>query len=263
MKKYLCAIACGVLCLCGTLEAAEQIHLLIVGDDNDNSRIMQASIQADMKLIGAAFSENVPPKQLHTVKLSKDNVTKEKIFDAITKLEAKPEDCIVFYYAGHGAWDKNDQSPALTLMKERKPVLRSDIVTALQSKKPRLAVILTDCCSAVPDETIRPRHEMGPGEEPEKISPLFTSLFITPTGLIDITAAEKGYAAYIYTGDHLYDSRTRRFKGGIFTWNLISVMEEKWDSTLTWDEFFRQVSERTNSECQKCQNLTQRPFRLK
>ena len=65
---------------------------------------------------------------------------------------------------------------------------------------------------------------------PARVSTLFTALFLTPTGVVDITAASPGEAA-----------QGRSF-GGVFTFALGTVWRQNSEQRMTWDDVLRQLN---------------------
>src|SRR5262249_28835658 len=71
------------------------------------------------------------------------DVTPGGILEYFQKLKVEPHEALVFYYAGHGAYHLT-KGHLLTL--SHGDLARSSLLAAMQKHKPRLAVLLTDCC---------------------------------------------------------------------------------------------------------------------
>ncbi len=114
---------------------------------------------------------------------------KDNILHAIDQCPAGQDDAIVVFYTGHGAYDDNGH---FLVMPDGQTLLyRKTILEKLAGKHPRLAVLITDSCNVpVPSE-------MQPGPAamllpPERISPLFESLFIRSRGVVDMNSSSEG-----------------------------------------------------------------------
>jgi PDZ domain len=155
--------------------------------------------------------------------------------------DVKPTDVLIFYYAGHGA---TDQRIGHFFQTSAGDLPRSELRAAIMQKRPRLAVMLTDCCSSAarfrPPKTPPAPGATAPGAPPG-MSKLMRCLFFEHRGLVDITGAT-------------YDARTGKGEfgwygpqGGVFTTALsdallFSSFEEidaSHDGFVTWTEFDR------------------------
>jgi hypothetical protein len=155
--------------------------------------------------------------------------------------DVKPTDVLIFYYAGHGATDARIGHFFQTSGGD---LPRSDLRAAIMQKRPRLAVMLTDCCSSAarfrPPKTAPAPGAAAPGAPPG-MSKLMRCLFFEHRGLVDITGAT-------------YDARTAKGEfgwygpqGGVFTAALTDALlfssfeeiDTSHDGFVTWTEFDR------------------------
>jgi len=110
--------------------------------------------------------------------------TKQDILEAIRHLRITPTTTFVFYYAGHGQLMPDGRHQLILDSTEPDCVLdRSELLDAIAKKKPRLAIVITDCCSEV--ATKPPKRGKFVFDKA-----LFHDLFLQPTGLVDLTSAE-------------------------------------------------------------------------
>jgi hypothetical protein len=155
--------------------------------------------------------------------------------------DVMPTDVLIFYYAGHGATDPRIGHFFQTSGGD---LPRSELRAALLRQRPRLAVMLTDCCSSAarfrPPRTAPAPGAAAPGAPPG-MSKLMRCLFFDHRGLVDITGAT-------------YDPRTGKGEfgwygpqGGVFTTALTDAflftpfdeIDASHDGFVTWTEFDR------------------------
>lgn len=202
-----------------------RFHLLIVADTNDPS--IGESVKADLNWVEDIFRGNVPAAQLRVATLSENRVTPQQILAAAGGLAVRPkEDVAVFYYSGHGAFDR--RADEHVLLPGRQRLLRKEVRAALERLRPRLAVLMTDTCSVFLPSPV-PTPMLPPAE---RVSPLFRALFLQPTGLIDISCTRPGEVA---RGDS---------NGGYFTWALWQFVEHNQQRSSTWSELLGDVNRR-------------------
>jgi Caspase domain len=76
-------------------------------------------------------------------------VTPQFVLDFFRKLDVGPNDAVMFYFSGHGAYDKKKGH---FMAFKRGFLFREALLTAMDKKKPRLRVVLTDCCANYTDQ---------------------------------------------------------------------------------------------------------------
>lgn len=166
-------------------------------------------------------------------------------------------DTVLVYYCGHGATDVNaDPFPSqktsghYLALTHGRPLFRSTVREALARSRPRLTIVLTECCSNVsPVAPLAAAPGMDPG--------LAHSLFLRTRGVVDITAAT-------------YDPRTGVEEsavtdpaGGYFTRSLEQTLvgarpadlDRDGDGLVTWAEIFPKVRLATNKEYKELRKI--------
>jgi hypothetical protein len=128
----------------GTDEAA-RVRILLVLDTDDRQGATWGQDGDNMRglLDGMLKREQLAGRFTLEV-LTGPDVTPQRILDHYRRQPADPSQTLLFYYSGHGGWHAR-RGHFLAL--HRGPLYRSDLGTAMAQSKPRLQIMLTDCCS--------------------------------------------------------------------------------------------------------------------
>ena len=151
------------------------------------------------------MSGNLPKDRAEIRILTGKDVNANAILAYYRDLKVGRDDALFFYYAGHGATDPGKGHFLALQELNAKPLLRADLLRAMQSHQPGLVVLMTDCCSnrfSLPGKTRRVYVDEGTAQT---IQPVLRCLLYQSRGIVDITASS-GNASY--GDDH---------DGGIFT----------------------------------------------
>ena len=190
----------------------------------------------DTLSVFTAFHNQVPERQLvyESVQFEEDvHSSPENILTAIKESRPKPQDCLFVYFTGHGGSD--DRGHYLQLAQGK--LYRDDIRKAMESKGCKLNVLITDCCNTRGDgeSFFFPAPMLEP---PQRISPLFESLFFASKGWVDINSSAPGEAAF-FTANY---EETGELPGSLFTKRLSQFWDEQRKRGANWDQLVRWVS---------------------
>jgi hypothetical protein len=130
--------------LAQTAEAAK-VHVLLVLDTDDREGLTWGLDGENMK----ALIENMVKRQglegrVIIGHFTGAKVTARYVLDFYNKLDLGPDDALMFYFSGHGGYDK---TKGHFMAFKRGMLFRNDLLAAMDKKKPRLRVVLTDCCA--------------------------------------------------------------------------------------------------------------------
>jgi len=216
-----------------------RIHLVIACDANPAARV-EIAVTADAANVQRVFSSNVPPDVLEIEKLEPEEMTPRGITDAIQNLRIARGDVIVFYFSGHGAY--NDEMGHFLDLPKRGPLRRQILRETIRTKRPRLAVILTDCCYVFkpPPLDAAPRHT--PVVPAARIAPLFDSLFFRCTGVVDMTSSKQGEVSMTRDDPH---------EGSLFTYPLVGFLEQNNQIRKDWNDLYQAVRNQVRLDFQK------------
>jgi hypothetical protein len=195
--------------------------------------------------------------------LSGAEATPEYVLDYYRNLKVEPNETLLFYYSGHGATDRQGGH---FLAMEKGRLYRSVLRQAMEQKRPRLLILLTDCCSnytAAPGKGPRGREEVkAPAPVPvAKTGPAPASrptglktnqgatvrcLLFRHEGVVDITASSNGHPA-----------EGTKDRGGPFTFALSQLLNEEGrpaaeaGNFVYWSDFFLRVRSETQRIARK------------
>jgi len=206
------------------------LHVLLVADTAD--RTTGDSVEVDLQTVRHLLQSGIPSTRYRVTELKGKNATPENILNYYRKLSTRPTDSLLFYYAGHGAWDTKGHY--LVLQGDGR-IRRTDILEAMRRHKAQLNVLLTDCCSTYTGHAAFAKQLVA---DPT----LFRDLLFRHRGTVDITAARKGQVA---VGNKL--------KGGYFTTGLADLflftnkadIDKNRDGIATWSEAANVLQQQT------------------
>jgi hypothetical protein len=130
-------------------EDAARVRILLVLDTLDRMGATWGLDGENMSaLFDHAFSKQGLVKGRHyTLDMFTGNkVTPKAVLDYYRTLNVGPNEALVFYYSGHGGYH-GSKGHFMALTIGHQPLYRNDILAAMEAKKPRLKVLLTDCCA--------------------------------------------------------------------------------------------------------------------
>ena len=229
----------GIFVTAGALRAEppelKKLHVLLVIDTDSN---LKESIIVDQERMELLWRHTLPQDRYDLKVLTGDDASAKSVLAYYQNLKTDGSEGLLFYYAGHGATDK-DKGHFLAFREGKAaPLLRSTLRQAMLEKKAGLVAILTDCCSnrfPLPKKTKRVVRE-----EPKSIRPLVRNLFFQHRGVVDVTAST-GNSSF---GDDDEGGIFTRTLAGLLTGEIASLDDNK-DHFVTWDEFFPRLEEET------------------
>ncbi|MDR1141742.1 MAG: PDZ domain-containing protein [Planctomycetaceae bacterium] len=217
----------------GTQQAvAQKIHLVIAADINAGGGV-GAITKIDQWNVKQLFESNVPCSQLNIVTIPSEEMRESDILKTVDSLDISNEDTLVFYYSGHGAFDRQKQQQFLQLSLGN--LYRPELLEHIIKKSPRLSVLLTDCCNVQVDNVVQERQSEVT-VFPQEISPLFKSLFIYCKGVVDITSSKLGEYSFC-------DNKRVGNRGSCFTYPLADLMKVNKDNAqMDWSKLVEELT---------------------
>jgi hypothetical protein len=219
----------------------KKIHVLMVIDTHDKE--LAPSVKIDERRVRWMLRQTIPSGRYELTTLAGPRATKANILAHYRAHRAGRDDGLVFFYAGHGARDKWSDKAYLNLGKGG-PLLRDNLVRAMEAKRTGLVLLMTDCCSSPESYREALIHSRAVTAPPvtKTIHPTVRALLFQARGTINLTAATDNAS----WGDPE--------KGGLFTRSVCRMLttpvrdlDADGDGTVTWAEFFPQLREETES----------------
>lgn len=173
------------------------LHYLLIADSNDRS--IGPAVRMDVGLMEEMIASRIPKKYRNGRALVGNDCSPTEIRRFFRDVMIGPNDALMFYYSGHGLVNPKNLDQIYTMGKGT-TITRSEIISLIQSRKPRLGVVLADCCSNFPGQPIKNVRNTGvvwtkPITSPRVIDPVARALFFEHKGMCVIAAAEDGCVA--------------------------------------------------------------------
>ncbi|MDR3182722.1 MAG: PDZ domain-containing protein [Planctomycetaceae bacterium] len=282
MKSFIFFI---LICLCFAADMqAMTLHILWITAANDSelkldkAAIPSFTVDYDMES-GTQFAAveelGHTVKHYHFGKGNKDAPLESKaILRSISAMQIAPDDAVMVYYRGHGAFDERQQCQYYLFTnddgKSDDILLHSDMRLAVEKLRPRLSIFFRDCCNVflpLPTRGVQDGVMSEAPEEPARKLPpkLFVSLFVHSRGVIDIGSAKKGLAALAQdfpamVAENFSDLREpvdREYFdyqldcGTVFSNSLKKIVTSNYGSALTWQQFLGLLTRDTENRFRK------------
>jgi hypothetical protein len=196
------------------------------------------AIKNNLELMLAILEPFRAERRCDITVLTEDRATAAGMRAAIRACGDVSSDTLLVYYTGHGLTDLG-RGHALNFT--RGPaLLRADVREEMAALRPRLGVLLTECCSIL---DVLPPSKMGkspiPGEAPDDRMRIAQSLLLRTRGVVDINSSSFDPRARLNEASILSGS------GGLFTSAIFdsvlnaifAKLDENHDGLLTWGEF--------------------------
>ena len=217
-----------------SVQAQPKLYVLLAGDTQEPK--LGRAIENSLSYVGDAFWAHVPERQLVVRTVPHDDVTPRGILAAIGRYQPGGDDAFVFFWIGHGAHDNRGH---YLDMPGRGTLPRREIVAAIQAKRPRLAVVITDSCNIfLPGG---PPFGAFKVISPRRVSPLFEELFFRHRGLVNVNSSTEGQVSRINQG------------GGFFAQALayppfpkaqrVGLLWNRAESRMDWPSALREVDQ--------------------
>ena len=223
---------------------AARVHLIAVGDTLDKD-IGQFVIE-DLESLVSTFEQIGKKSLLSPVVLKDVYCNPAAIQESLNRINFEPDDAVVFYFTGHGAYDKgNGQLLQIPRLGKDGDVSRDHLRDKIKgwsvTKKIRLGVFMTDMIiqSKIIAMSKPPRSfTIDPGPWLED-SPLFKVLFLESEGFVDISSASNNEAAAIYPKFTFPGDKEGICDGSIYSTVFSNLLNIHQNDRLSWGTFLQ------------------------
>ncbi len=222
------------------LDAPPAVRILLIGLTNDKN--LGTAIGAGLDRLQQTLEASIPENRRGPVAVVKgDDVTPDKITEAVDDLDVGPRDVVLCYYLGRGGVKADEEGAANAaggafLVTAKGNLPRKTLADALKARKARLTILLTDACNDFAPVAI---DNALPAAPPVPGNGILGNLLFQTTGSVDVDASSKGQTAWCEP------------EGGCFTLGLLDAMNKPQDFPTpafpSWRNLLKKASEATNA----------------
>jgi len=226
MKKTLLFIF--LWCSLPSQLSAQTFHAIVFADVEDSSIGESCAHDYERMTIELATMATANQMKLKRYFYKYDSFSKRQVLETIQNMEVGAQDIIAFYYTGHGGRSDKDNSPypQLALGKSGADLMALEKVDALlAAKKPRLRIVLADCCNSV-SEGVNPQNATSAGATQLRQAEVnsYQSLLNKLKGNVLVSSSSAGEISIAAA------------QGGIFTLSLLHELQKVviQNGEITW-----------------------------
>jgi hypothetical protein len=259
-QKMVSFVVLGLFAVIGSgsrrAEAA-RVHLIAVGDTLDKD--IGKSIEEDLDSLVGTFEQIGKKSLLEPVVLKGVVCNPTAINESLDKLHIHSGDAVVFYFTGHGAYDKeNGQFLQIPRLGKDGDVSRNQLRDKLKgwvdARQIRLGVLMTDMCNL--QKIIAMPNPPPPGAAgaaaPFDDLPIFKALFVDSEGFVDVSSASTNEAAATYPKFTFPGDKEGMCDGSIYSTVFSNLLRLHANDRLSWETFLiKNVAPKVRSEFQK------------
>ncbi len=178
----------------------------------------------------------------------------DEVLNGLNTMNVGRDDVVIFQYSGHGyrteQKDSQSQWPIIFFSENYEGLRLDTIIDIIEEKRPRLALIITDCCNNyIPQDFTLPERSltakgMKPYHNDNDIDYKYKQLFLYSSGMIVAAASEVGEHSWgdscnggVFTKAFFYSLKEAVSSPWIPDWN--SIMENTYH---TVQEIFAQYN---------------------
>ncbi|WP_165064729.1 caspase family protein [Paludisphaera rhizosphaerae] len=234
-RRFRCFMASGLAIILGALAPTAlggDLHVIFAAD----RKAENVGDDLDCMVLNFVCAANLPKSQWKPHFLDyRRPMSESDILTAIRSVPIGPDDTLMFYYVGHGAYADPVNGTYLTPSGSSGRVLfASRLVEEVKARGPRLAVVVLDCCNRkkAPPAYAAPAPAL-PGEL-QQPTPLFDELFFKRSGVILALSSSPGEYALVKPAGDVADDGVP--PGPIFTNSLADTLSRNAQTPMEWSQ---------------------------
>ncbi len=157
---------------------------------------------------------------------------------ALSNLVVGPQDTLLVYYQGHGAYDDRfaagDPASGHFFDFTQNDLLRKELLTAMQAKGARLTILISDACNVRGTIDVTPQQYYRTETRAIEGWTTLEELLLCYRGVLDLSSASQGQLSWC-----------TRDIGGWFTSSFINSMESGVVTDRTWNSMWSRIKKST------------------
>lgn len=246
-------LAAGLFLGGATPCAAARLHVVLACDSAAPD--IGKDVAASTSRLEQVIRDNMAEAALNLVKVGVGpgaRADRDALLRAIYALPVAPDDAVMVFHAGHGAFNPNRDAfgrpygTYLLFTGSRSVLYQSEIRAAVASRRPRLSVVVLDCCNGLRPIRATPfAPSMAYRRPPDEVSPLFDALFFQPRGTLVLESSAPGQYSFVLPRAE-FPNGDGFSPGTLFTTRFSNVLGDS-GARLTWNQV-REETQRAVSE---------------
>ncbi len=158
-------VLAAMLRFAGASAVGNDLAVIIATDDDAPN--VGADMAKNSKRMINLIKRNVPRARSRILKIPPANLTSDIILRTIAGLNVAPDDAVLFFFSGHGAYDENVRQTYLMFSRDPQHILYvGQVRKAIKAKGVRLEALVVDCCNNL--RPVLARGPIAPGEPPDE-----------------------------------------------------------------------------------------------
>jgi hypothetical protein len=186
--------------------------------------------------VTATLNNSIPADNLEIYPFEASEMSEPALIEAIRKVPVSPEDAVMFIYVGHGAYDATMGTYLTPSGSNSQALSATRILQEVQSLRPRLAVVMIDCCNR--ERAPKPSTFLAPGigPPPKEIRPLVDGLFFQTSGSVLLVSSSPGEYALVRARRDYEPPNAEPPRGPLFMSAFGWALDRQMNTQLNWQQ---------------------------
>ena len=203
----------------------------VTPENNGIAQSLRVDLGTLSQMLDILEKRNIATVQKTVIQGTK--ATMANVVNTLKSIQCGPDDIILYYFSGHGLMEKGK---TYMLTADEQNLGREEVASIIDSKKARLNILISDCCSNSIDGLSASRSISRSGQKIEagEFDQIYKDLFLGYKGMMHLSAATEGEYAY-----------SNNDYGGFFTYHFIKEGLIK-KPVNNWTQIFNDSKDKTS-----------------
>ena len=188
--------------------SGQTLHSIVIADTYDKQLEGPCFSDKETVLAELATISQVLNLKHSNKEIQGEEFKIENIISSISNISCSNNDVLFFYYTGHGARSKvnNSKWPQMSINlydiddKSEYYLSLQKVIELLEAKKPRLLIVVADCCNNIsnvvlPDISVKGQTTV---KDDNKLTEVYKNLFLKPKGKVIVSSSGPGQFSIAY-----------------------------------------------------------------